>query len=212
MNKKQGFGIILVLLFLLGTIIQAGAETIRFSADSVESVLATGKESVRLRGSARVQTNRVEVTADEIVISGDNNRYIDARGSVFVYEKEKDIRLVGDRLFYDRTLDILRITGNAMLDDKRNDIVARAGVIESRGQENLSLIQIGVRILRTDMAARAEIVRYDRNRDILELTGQPVVFFEGDEYRAGRIQVDLKTDDILLEGRVQGTIVERSNE
>ena len=201
-----------VLLLLLAFAGALGyAETIRFSADSVETILAAGKESTILRGDARVSTDRVEIRAEEIVLSGEDNRFVTASGGVFIHETQKDLYLTGDSLSYDREFDILRMTGNAVLDDRQNDVLARAGVIENRGEDNLALIQIGVRILRSDLVARAELVRYERNTEILELTGQPVVYSEGDEYRAGRIVVDLETDDIRLEGRVEGLIQDRDD-
>ena len=53
---------------------------------------------------------------------------------------------------------------------------------------------------------RSEFARYNRNDDILELTGMPVVFWKNDEYRALRIIVDLDKDEITLEGKVSGSI------
>lgn len=209
-TRKIPLRSITVLLLSLAILPGIHPETIRFSAESVESVLASGKESTRLRGDARVQTERVEIHADEIELSGEDNRFVNARGGVYIHEKEKDLYLHGETLFYDREFDILKMSGDAILDDRGNDVLARAGIIENRGRDNISLIQIGVRILRTDLVARAELVRYERDTQILELSGQPVVYSDGDEYRAGRIIVDLETDDIRLEGRVQGLIQDRS--
>jgi len=192
------------------TLSSALGEDIEFSADSVESYFTEGRESVQLQGNAFIRTDRVEIRAQEIVLSGTNNRFVTATGSVFVYERQKDLRLTGDELSYDRTFDILRVRGNGVLEDRQNDIVARGSLIENRG-DDLSLIQIGVRILRPDLSARADLVRYDRQGRILELTGQPVVYSDGDEFRAARILVDLDTDDIRLEGGVQGRIMDEND-
>jgi len=197
-------------LWLGVTLSSALGEDIEFSADSVESYFTEGRESVQLQGNAFIRTDRVEIRAQEIVLSGTNNRFVTATGSVFVYERQKDLRLTGDELSYDRTFDILRVRGNGVLEDRQNDIVARGSLIENRG-DDLSLIQIGVRILRPDLSARADLVRYDRQGRILELTGQPVVYSDGDEFRAARILVDLDTDDIRLEGGVQGRIMDEND-
>lgn len=188
------------------------AEPLRFSADRVESLLASGREVTRLIGNARISTPRVIVQANSITISGDGNRFVEAEGGVIIQELQRSIRLSGDQLHYDRTLDIVRIRGNGLLEDQSNSTIVRGSIIEHRGQENLVIVQIGVRILRDQLTARADIVRYDRNTDILELLGQPVVFSEGDEFRAARITVDLNTDDIRLDGMVQGTIRERTTQ
>ncbi|MFP4432014.1 MAG: hypothetical protein ACLFPV_12255, partial [Spirochaetaceae bacterium] len=47
---------------------------------------------------------------------------------------------------------------------------------------------------------------YRRETEVLELSGLPVVFWKGDEYRAARIVVDLQQDEISLEGDVRGRI------
>jgi lipopolysaccharide export system protein LptA len=56
------------------------------------------------------------------------------------------------------------------------------------------------------MACRSEFARYKRKEDLLELSGMPYVFWKGDEYRASRISINLETDEIKMEGEVEGTI------
>jgi hypothetical protein len=50
------------------------------------------------------------------------------------------------------------------------------------------------------------MARYFRDEDRLELSGLPVVNWKGDTYRAARINVDLKSDRIQLEGAVSGEV------
>jgi lipopolysaccharide export system protein LptA len=200
----------LVFFFCLVSVVHG--EPLRFSADRVESVLASGREVTRLIGNARISTPRVTIQANTITISGEGNRFLEAQGQVIIQELRRNIRLSGDLLNYDRTLDVLRIRGNGILEDQLNNTLVRGSIIEHRGEENIAIIQIGVRILRDELTARADIVRYDRNTDTLELLGQPVVFSKGDEFRASRITVDLTTDDFRLDGMVQGTIRERNNQ
>ena len=56
------------------------------------------------------------------------------------------------------------------------------------------------------MVCRSEFARFRREEEILELSGMPYVYWKGDEYRASRIVINLKTDEIRLEGEVQGTV------
>ena len=65
---------------------------------------------------------------------------------------------------------------------------------------------MSVRVLRDDLTARAQFLRYRRNDDVLELSGFPVVFWDGDEYRARRIVMNLETEEIELIGQVQGSV------
>ena len=68
-------------------------------------------------------------------------------------------------------------------------------------------LQVGVRIVKNDIVCQSENADYDRKTDTLELTGLPRVFKKNDVYEAGRIRVNLKTEEILLDGRVDGTVV-----
>ena len=68
------------------------------------------------------------------------------------------------------------------------------------------IIQTGIRIFKGDLVCRSDYAVYDRGTDSLELSGLPTVNKKRDVYRAGRIRVNLKTEDVVLEGRVSGTI------
>jgi lipopolysaccharide export system protein LptA len=100
------------------------------------------------------------------------------------------------------------------MQDTQNEIVVKGGFLENRGKEEVTIVQIGVRILKIadnrQMVCRSEFARYNRKTDRLVLSGTPVVFWKGDEYRASQILINLKTDEITLQGDVSGKIVSRS--
>ena len=190
----------------------AGASTFQFSGDSTHIVFAQGRERTRLTGNARVISDDTEIEADEIEIYGDNFRFAVARGNVRVLDREQDILLTADRLVYDRTERITRAEGNAVMEDRRNETVVKGALLENRGRDNLTIIQVGVRILGEDLTTRSEFARYRRDQNILELSGLPVVFWKGDQYRAARIVVDIDRDEISLQGQVRGTITTPADE
>src|SRR5690606_37149882 len=148
----------------------AFAETINFQADSVSRERVAGRETTVLSGAARVETDRILVSANRITLSGEGNRYYLAEGSVSLYDKERNISLKAVLLHYDRTLDILKLSGSVELEDHDNRVYARASRIEFRGEQDLVLMQISVRIFKNDIACRAELAVYDRGRSSLELT------------------------------------------
>jgi lipopolysaccharide export system protein LptA len=102
---------------------------------------------------------------------------------------------------------MIRIQENAVMEDKENEIVVKGGLIENWEDEEITIIQIGVRILKKDMICRSEFARYLRKEEKLELSGMPRVFWKGDEYKAMKIYVDLDNDEIKLEGNVQGEVL-----
>ena len=56
------------------------------------------------------------------------------------------------------------------------------------------------------MRCKAESVIFDRESQSLSLRGNASVIWNGDEYYAEVISVNLENDTISLEGRIKGTI------
>jgi lipopolysaccharide export system protein LptA len=183
----------------------AGADTFTYSGDSVRATLAKGSERAVLTGHAKVRSDDVLITADEIELLGEDFTVAIASGSVHVADAKRGIDLTASNLWYDRTAKIARIRGNAEMADLENEIVVKGGFLEDRDKEGLTIVQIGVRIFRKDMVCRSEFAKYWRDKKILELTGMPWVSRKDDEYRATKITIDLDTEEIVLEGNVQGT-------
>lgn len=205
-----------ILLFALSCVgvTVVGGETLSWQAESQRASIADGKEYMILSGNAKIQSGSTEIEADEIEASGDNWRYVFCRGSVEVYDAERGIRLQSENLFYDRELEITRIDGYTEMQDLTNEVVVKGGFFEYLGQEELVVIQIGVRMIKitedSELTCRAELARYRRDTETLELTGVPRVTRNDDEYSASRITINLETDEIILEEGVRGSIVEGS--
>ena len=116
------------------------------------------------------------------------------------------MNLSGDVVFFDRDSEILKVTGNTVMEDFKNDMLVRGGILESCNKENISIVQVGVRVFKKDIVARSEMLIYRRDEDMVELTGLPFVTKKKDEYRASTITINLKTEEIQLLGRVQGMV------
>lgn len=183
----------------------SAAETFTYSGDSVRATLAKGAERAVLTGHAKVKSDDVLISADEIQLLGEKFTVAVAAGSVHVSDAKRGIDLRAGDLWYDREAKIARVRGGAEMADLQNEIVVKGGYLEDRDKEGLTIVQIGVRIFRNDMVCRSEFAKYWRDRKILELTGMPWVSRKGDEYRASKITINLDTDEIVLEGGVQGT-------
>jgi lipopolysaccharide export system protein LptA len=168
--------------------------------------LAEGSERALLKGNARVDTEDMKITADEIDLFGKDFIYVQCRGNVRVVDAKRGIELSSRELFYNRNEKIARIKGNAVMTDLKNEMVVKGGFIEDRESEQLTIVQIGVRILKKDLVCRSEFAKYWRDRKVLELSGMPFVTRKGDEYQATRIVVDLDTEQMTFEGDVKGTL------
>ena len=204
LEKKAQAAISLFCLFFAA--IGANADTFTFRADRMSGTKALGREITILAGDAEVRSDNLVLRAERIEIQGDDNQFIDCSGGVWGMEEEKEIIFQTDRLRYDRTLKIARLEGNATLEDRKNEIVAKGNFIEYDDQAEITVIQISVRLFKDDMVCRSEYAVYRRNEKLLDLSGFPVVYKKDDEFHADRIRVDLDTDDVTMEGSVSGTI------
>jgi len=200
------------LLLLLVPFSFTWGDSFTFSADRMSTILAKGKERTLLSGNARIVSDSTEITAGEIELFGSNSRYALCSNAVTVKDSEKGIILRCENLFYDRENDLSRVEGYAEMEDQKNELVVKGGFLEHFGDDEMTIIQIGVRILQEDMACRSEFARYRRDKEILELSGMPFVYWKGDEYRASRIIINLDTDEIKLEGEVSGTVTSEEEE
>ena len=172
----------------------------------MNSIIAEGKEKTVLKGNAQITSDQTLITADLIELYGKEFRYALSSGNVTVTDKTKGIVLKAQDLFFDRDKKISRVKGSAELEDQKNEMIVKGGYFENRDKDDIIIIEIGVRILKKDMSCRSEYAKYNRKADTMELSGLPVVTWKGDEYRANRIVVNVKTNEIQLDGRVSGKV------
>ena len=204
-KKSRALGLAICLL-LAAHLAGADTQTFTYSGDSMSTVLAEGNQQAILSGHARVDTEDLRITADKILLFGKDFVYAQADGNVHVVDAKRGLDLRSQSLFYDRDKKISRVTGDAVMADVKNELVVKGGLIEDRDNEKLTIVQIGVRILKKDIVCRAEFAKYWRDKKIVELSGLPWVSRKDDVYQAARITINLDTEDISLEGDVQGTI------
>lgn len=184
----------------------AAADTFTYAGDSMSTSLASGAEHALLKGNARIDAEDMRITAEEIELFGEDFIYALCRGSVHVVDAKRGIELTAGEMFYNRRDKIARVTGNAVMTDLKNEMVVKGGFIEDRDAEGLTIVQIGVRILKKDLVCRAEFAKYWRDKKLLELSGMPFVTRKNDQYQAARIVIDLDTEEMSFEGEVKGSL------
>ena len=159
---------------------------------------------------------QLTLRADQIELYGEDFRFVVCSGRIQVTDDEQGFILTCRDLFFDRDTEVTRVQGYTEMVDQKNSMVVKGSFFENRGKENVSIIQIGVRILKDDedgaMVCRSEFARYSRDEDLLELSGMPRVVWKGDNYQASRIIIDLETDEITMEGKVSGTMYTQEDE
>ncbi len=201
---------ILFLLIITASSVFPDNKDFTFSSDRTSISLAEGSEFTKLLGNATISSEDTKISADSIELFGEDFRFARCSGNVLVVDTKQGIRITTENLFYDREKELMTISGYAEMIDQKNEIVVKGSYFENRGKENITIIQIGVRILKASgedsMTCRSEYAKFNRDKDILDLSGMPLVYWKDDEYRATRISINLETDDITLTGEVSGTI------
>lgn len=167
---------------------------------------AEGSEFTVLSGNAYVKTGNKEITADEIRLYGEEYNILVCEGGVTVDDSEEELKITSEMLYYDRTNKITRINSRSIMEDFKNEMIIKSGFMEFRQKEDLLTLQIGVRILKEDLTCRCEFATYDKTADSLIMTGLPVVYKEKDVFRASKITVLLENDEILMDGKVEGSL------
>lgn len=201
----------LTLLLGFASLVQAQG-SFRFSADSMSSVVAEGREKTLLNGNARMTSDATQIRADRVELSGRDFRFALAKGTVSASNADKGILLRCQELRYDRDKKISIVTGDVIMEDQKNEMVVKGGYLENYEDDDLIIIQIGVRILKKDLTARSQYARFNRKTDELELSGLPLVVYKGDEYRARKILINVKTNAITMEGEVSGSVIREKKE
>ena len=209
MSGKRRSKLLLTAVLLAAGASMLHADTFNFSGDTTTMSLAEGGQHALLTGHARVESSDLRITADSIELFGKDFIYATCHGNVRVVDARRGLDLTSQDLFYDRDRKISRIRGNAVMADVKNEMVVKGGFIEDRDTEQITIVQIGVRIFKKDIVCRSEFARYQRDKKILELSGMPWVSKGGDVYQAARININLDTEEITLEGSVQGTLEDK---
>lgn len=197
---------LLLLLCLLPLVKPAAEEAFSFQGESGTTRFTAGQERTVLTGNARIISGNLEIHADTIELWGKSFRFVACTGRVVVKDKKKNIQLKADTMDYDRTLKTSRFKGLCEMEDTDHGVTVRSGLFDYSEAADKMTMQSGVRIFKGDLVCRSEFAVYDRASDSLELTGLPTVNKKRDVYRAGTIRVNLKTEDVLLDGGVSGTI------
>ena len=210
--KNLKFFLLYFLMLFFLTDITAQTSTISFKADKVTASVAENKKSTNLIGNAEVKVNSLSISADRIEISGKDYRYVNATGSVKGEDDEKGYSFKADLINFDRKTDTVTMFGKLELKDTKNDVSINAENIEYKKKQEIIIMRFNVKIINKDINCNSMFALYNRKESKVELTGSPVVKKGKDEFRAGKISVNLDTEDITLDGRVRGSVEQGKDE
>jgi lipopolysaccharide export system protein LptA len=186
------------------------ATPISFKGGYTRAVMREGRESILLSQGALVSVGDIRFEAERIELIGPEARYIVGEGSVVITDTENNIVINCNEISFDRETERLLVDGWVEIQDLDNEVMATGAYLSYSRSEGMLKLQIAAKLLRhTDsgpMVCRAHSIEYDREAMRLSLIGNSEVTWKGDIYRSSVTTVDLETDEIVMEGSIEGTV------
>ena len=197
-------------LLLLLTTFSIFASDISFSGGRSSLSLKEGKEEVVLSDGAKVSVDEIIIESNKITLSGNGWMEVVCEGKTKILDLENKIEIRTSGLWFDRTEERMIISSWFEIDDSKNEISATGNSLLFNMVTGLLTLEKDVTLLKiTDdgiMRCKAESVILDRDNQKISLRGNASVIWNGDEYNAEAIYVNLETEEISLEGRIKGSI------
>lgn len=187
-------------------------ETIKFSADSMTGTAGSKSDTTVLTGNAFVQTSTMEIRSDKIELSGKDYRYIIAEGTVSGKNTESQLDFTCGKMKYDRTTKIAVLEDSVHLIDLANDVTADAQLIEYNQESETAVMQINITLKQKNNTCTSAFAVYRKKAQVLEMSGNPKIVQGEDAFRAQEITLNLDTQEIILDGRVSGTVTDTKKE
>ena len=186
------------------------AQEISFKGGSTRMKMQQGSETIVLQDSAEVRVGSLVLRSTSMELYGKDFRFVRCDGEVTLEDEDRGISLVTSSLLFDRVEETLLIDSWVELEDTNNQVVASAARMEFFLQDGIVLLQVQARLLKhTDdgpMICRSDYMTFDRDREMLDLKGRATILWKPDTYEAQTITVNLKTEEIKMEGSIKGTI------
>lgn len=183
-----------------------------FGSDQMTASFAEHDKRSTLTGNAYIETDTLDIKSDEIVLYGKDYRFADCLGNVSIHNTKENFKITAQKLLYDNDKKEATVTGNAVMNDIDNEMIIRGEFIKSFEETSITIIQIRVRIITEDLICRSEFAQFNSETNRLLLSGDPVVHKGDDIFRASTIEINLDNNDIIMKGRVKGSITEEEKD
>lgn len=209
-NKKNALSFLILCMALLPAIHPSflAADVIQFKADSMTGNTGDGQEKTILSGRAWINTDKMDLHAGRIELTGENYDIITATENVSGTSTESGFTFTADKLTYDRRTDIVKLEGNVTLIDTDNDVTASAMMIEYNQKTETAVLQMNVRLVQKDSICTAALATWRKEEKMLEMSGSPKIVRKDDTFTAQEITFNMDTEEITLDGKVRGTVTD----
>lgn len=186
------------------------ASNISFNGGYTKISMKEGLESIILEDKANVIIDDLSLSANKISLLGKSYDKIESEGNIIIRDEKKGLTILCNSLYYDRTTNIISITGGVEINDSENEIHFTAQSLEyDMDNEKMSFsVEINLLYIADNslMKGSGDVLIFDRAKNSLVLLGNSKVTWKDDNYRADAIKVDMNNNEISLEGSITGSI------
>ncbi|OJF76541.1 MAG: hypothetical protein BKP49_06595 [Treponema sp. CETP13] len=191
--------------------IQLSAKDIVFKADSMSGKSNDANSITTLIGNAYIKTDDMEISADKIEISGKNYRIVTVTGNISGTSIESGFTFECSEMQYDRETKVAILEKNVKMNDTENDVKIEAEYIYYDQASQTATMQVSVKILQENATCTSSFAIYRKEAQILELSGSPKIVKGEDTYTAREITMNIDTEEMVLVGKVTGTVSEEES-
>lgn len=186
------------------------ASDISFSGGYTKVNLQEGNKRVVLSGGAKVSTPDITVSADSIELYGDNYRYVSCSGKVKASQTNGKVSFTSPNLFYDRNQGLVTSDSWIEIQDTENQAALSAAWFSYDMEKGLISLKMMAKIIKvTDeglMVCKADVIEFSNENKSVTMKGNANVTWNGDNYSAAMIVVDLATNGISMYGSISGEV------
>lgn len=204
---KKKINILLIILVFTSSIY---ASSISFSSGYTTLSMQEGNEKVSLSNSAFVEIDNLEITADEITLSGKDYQDIECKTNIVFLDKENQISLRCSYLTYNQNTSLIKVKGFNEINDTKNSIYATSSYLEYNLENKTLDLMIEVKLLHDSdnqiMKCSTDSLRFDLENNILSLIGSSKVDWDSNTYKAQAMTINLNNNDISMDGNIEASI------
>jgi lipopolysaccharide export system protein LptA len=180
------------------------AQNFTFSGDKMNFNQRSG-ETV-LEGNVQVIWDNLILTAQRITIMGQDNKILQAEGSVILYDKKNQTSLRSRQLRYNSTTKLVQAVGNVEVEYPQDNLSVRSGFLRYDEENKLWDFESQVTFKGEDFAGRGERMRYDETTFLLELEGDAQINRDDESFKAQFMTIHTKNKDLQMKGSISGVI------
>ena len=199
-----------ILLLIVLVSLSLCADDISFSGGYSRAMMNKGRKELLLSENANVSVGSLSIDASSISLSGRDYESVTCSGNVRVADPDEGFSMKTQKLFFDRQQNRLLITSWCEISDTKNELEASAASLSYDIDSKELLLEMRVRLIAITedgiLSGSAESASYNRESNVLILSGGATVNWKGDTYKAQLITVDIEKSEIHLDGRIEGTI------